>query len=553
MASRGDIKFEEVQPKLNENWLTLDFEKTLSKTGSFTKLKSKEYFDKGEFPVIDQGDSFISGYINNEELLYQGELPVVIFGDHTRVVKFIDFKFATGADGTKVLKPIEIFDEMFYFYYLKSLKIPSLGYSRHFKILKEVKVPVPPVAEQQRIVAKLDTLFGKLETLKTSLNNIPKLLKNFRQAILTQAVTGKFTEEWRKGKELGKWEETELINLVLQKPRNGYSPAGVDYITDVKSLSLSATTAGKFNALKVKYLDIEKPENDSHLWLKKGDILIQRSNSLDYVGTSAIYDGEDDDFMYPDIMMKIQVNEKIINSYMNYVLSSSKVRTYYKDNATGTAGNMPKINQVVVSNTPIYYPPKEEQIEIVKRVEHLFTKADAIEEQYQTLKSKIDSLPQAILAKAFKGELVPQLLTDGDAKELLKKIQQLKAETVKKPKKRAKPKPKKKKVIKISFETGMKDGSEIYDKDYEVNVLGEYNTRIFNRVDTMVKSNLFTWLLEQPDNIIFDFDSLKVQVDMPYQVLSEQVIEFLDLTSEGMRPGIKRIYENDKMIFRKII
>jgi len=253
------------------------------------------------------------------------------------------------------------------------------------------------------------------------------LLKQFRQSVLTQAVTGKLTEEWREGKELGEWRETELINLVLQKPRNGYSPAGVDYTTEVKSLSLSATTSGKFNDSKVKYLDIEKPNIDSHLWLKKGDILIQRSNSLDYVGTSAIYDGEDYDFIYPDIMMKIQVNEKIINSYMNYVLSSSKVRKYYKDNATGTAGNMPKINQVVVSNTPIYYPPEEEQTEIVHRVENLFSKADIIEAAYDKLKQQIDNLPQAILAKAFKGELVAQLPTDGDAKDLLKEIAALRA------------------------------------------------------------------------------------------------------------------------------
>ncbi|MCG8249589.1 restriction endonuclease subunit S [Tenacibaculum finnmarkense genomovar finnmarkense] len=302
--------------------------------------------------------------------------------------------------------------------------------------ITNLNFPLPPLAEQQRIVAKLDTLFGSLDALKIRLNNIPQLIKNFKQAVLTQAVTGKLTQEWRVGKELEEWEETELINLILQKPRNGYSPPGVNYITEVKSLSLSATTSGKFNASKVKYLDIEKPKNDSHLWLKKGDILIQRSNSLDYVGTSAIYDGEDDDFIYPDIMMKIQVNEKIDNSYMNYVLSSSKIRTYYKDNATGTAGNMPKINQVVVSNTPICYPPKEEQTEIVKRVENLFSKADAIENQYKTLKEKIDRLPQAILAKAFKGELVAQLPTDGDAKDLLEEIKKLKESLVVKPKKK---------------------------------------------------------------------------------------------------------------------
>ena len=335
---------------------------------------------------------------------------------------------------TYIVNEIKI-DPKYLFYHFRSFwrEIGSLkqfgSATNYIKIgnFKDYKVQFPPLAEQQRIVAKLDRLFGHLDNLKQRLEHIPTLLKQFRQSVLTQAVTGKLTEEWREGKELGEWRETELINLVLQKPRNGYSPAGVDYTTEVKSLSLSATTSGKFNDSKVKYLDIEKPNIDSHLWLKKGDILIQRSNSLDYVGTSAIYDGEDYDFIYPDIMMKIQVNEKIINSYMNYVLSSSKVRKYYKDNATGTAGNMPKINQVVVSNTPIYYPPEEEQTEIVHRVENLFSKADIIEAAYDKLKQQIDSLPQAILAKAFKGELVAQLPTDGDAKDLLKEIAALRA------------------------------------------------------------------------------------------------------------------------------
>ncbi len=287
-------------------------------------------------------------------------------------------------------------------------------------ILWNIQMPIAPLSEQQRIVAKLDAVFEHLDRVREKLDRIPELLKNFRQQVLTQAVTGELTREWREGKDLGEWEELPLSELIVEKPRNGYSPKAVEYETEVKSLTLSATTKGYFDPSYVKYLDIEKPEIDSHLWLKNGDILIQRSNSLDYVGTAAIYDGEDNEFIYPDLMMKLRANDQIETQYLFYVLSSNTTKDYFKKNASGTAGNMPKINQGTVMNTPIPFPRLEEQYLIIEKVNSLFELADKIESQYQSLKAKIDHMPQAILAKAFRGELVAQ-----EVKEYVREIGEL--------------------------------------------------------------------------------------------------------------------------------
>lgn len=408
MGNKGDIRKEEIQPDLPKRWSIIPFKQGLKKSGRFTKLKSSQYLENGTFPVIDQGEKFISGYIDNNEFIYEGDLPVVIFGDHTRILKFIDFPFAAGADGTKILTALDSIDSKFFYYYLKSLKIPSFGYSRHYKVFDHLDIPIPPLPEQQRIVAKLDALFGHLDSLREKLDGIPTLLKNFRQQVLTQAVTGELTKEWRGGKGLREWEEKILEELITEKPRNGYSPKGVEYVTEVKSLTLSATTKGHFDGSHIKYLDIEKPDMASHLWLKNGDILIQRSNSLEYVGTAAIYDGNDYEFIYPDLMMKLRANNLVETNYLFFVLSSNQTKDYFRKNATGTAGNMPKINQGTVMNTPIPYPSLIEQKEIISKVEALFTLADKIESQYASLKAKIDQLPQAILAKAFRGELVGQ-------------------------------------------------------------------------------------------------------------------------------------------------
>ncbi|WP_234007528.1 hypothetical protein [Cronobacter sakazakii] len=87
------------------------------------KIGGKDYLMEGRFPIIDQGSNFCSGYTNSKELLCKTELPCIIFGDHTRVLKYIDTPFALGADGVKVLKPIKGLDERYLFYFLKNLDI----------------------------------------------------------------------------------------------------------------------------------------------------------------------------------------------------------------------------------------------------------------------------------------------------------------------------------------------------------------------------------------------------------------------------------------------
>ena len=125
-------------------------------TGGNVKIQRKDFLTEGLLPVIDQGQEDVAGFTNDFSHAYSGDLPVVLFGDHTRAFKYVDRPFALGADGVKVLVPRTGFNAKFLYYYFLSCDIPSRGYSRHFKFLKEIDVPFFAPSEQSRIVELLD-------------------------------------------------------------------------------------------------------------------------------------------------------------------------------------------------------------------------------------------------------------------------------------------------------------------------------------------------------------------------------------------------------------
>ncbi|MGA1824792.1 MAG: restriction endonuclease subunit S [bacterium] len=473
VLNTGDLKIDLIMPELYKQWLLLSFEECLCKPSiSYNKVKKKEISNIGKLPVIDQGEKFISGYINDLSKAYKGPKPLIIFGDHTQNIKYVNMEFAIGADGTKILHPKSIFDIRFFYHYLCSLNFQSDGYSRHYKYLKQIFVPLPPLNEQKRIAAKLDHIMPRIDSMKERLERIPKIIKRFRQSVLSAAVTGKLTEKWRE--EHPEVESAEVLLKRIKKERErryqdecgnasrqggrkpkkyrvNNDPINIDdvvfkwnwerlvNIADISGgvtkgrnlnnydcvqlpyLRVANVQDGYLDLKEIKKMKIKNNEKKTYL-LKAGDILFTEGGDRDKLGRGTVWHNEIENCIHQNHVFKARVNLNDISpEYISLVTKSEYSKNYFLKMASQTV-NLASINMTNLGDLLIPICPLEEQHEIVRQVDKLFSLADKLEKHYKRAKEKIDKLPQSVLSKAFRGELVPQDPNDEPAEKLMERI-----------------------------------------------------------------------------------------------------------------------------------
>ena len=152
------------------------------------KLKQSDYKAFGKFPVIDQGQKYIAGFYDDETMVFDKDLPVILFGDHTRIIKYVDFPFICGAEGLKIIVPKENFHRKYFYYALLNLNIPSRGYNRHFTILREKLIPLPPFEEQQKIAQILQSIDQRIEKEEKYKNALQNLFKSLLHNLMTGKI-----------------------------------------------------------------------------------------------------------------------------------------------------------------------------------------------------------------------------------------------------------------------------------------------------------------------------------------------------------------------------
>jgi type I restriction enzyme S subunit len=312
--------------------------------------------------------------------------------------------------------------------------------------LMQINVPLPPLAEQTRIAQKLDELLAQVDTLKARLDAIPALLKRFRQSTLAAAVSGRLTEEWR-AQNVGWVDEgnptavpnrdddcwvsqaqpnlrTEPFSALIKEMRNGLSAKPNEDGKGTPILRISSVRSGSVEQTGVRYLECGAADQARYA-LKTGDLLFTRYNgSLDLVGVCGLVKHlKHSVLVYPDKLIRVRADEsKILASYLEVYFTSPNMREIVMALVKSTSGQK-GISGQDLKNLLISYPSLIEQTEIVRRVEQLFAFADQLEAKVASAKSRIDHLTQSILAKAFRGELVPQDPNDEPASVLFARIQ----------------------------------------------------------------------------------------------------------------------------------
>ena len=394
---------------------------------------------KTDMILVQPGDLVISGInvAKGAVSVYQGTEPVCA------TIHYSSYTF----DSSKV-------DLDYFKYFVKSPAfITALQKQVKGGIKTEIKpkhllpleISISDLQTQQEIVKKISLQLQKTEQLSLEIESQKNYIKQLRQNILQDAIEGKLTADWRKQNPVQKgnpdydaealfeqiqeernsakkhkglslitekekpfeipdgWKWVRLGEIIKEPPRNGYSPKAVDFETSIKTLKLGAVTYGVFDPNEYKYINEEIPK-DAYCWLQNGDFLIERSNSIEYVGICAIYTGKDNEFMYPDLLMRFRTQDVLSKQYIHTALISPFNRSYFMSKAKGAQKTMPKINQECVVNTMIPLPPLAEQKEIVKQVEkHLQTVSD-LENQISEHEQLAKQLLQSILKDAFERE-----------------------------------------------------------------------------------------------------------------------------------------------------
>jgi type I restriction enzyme S subunit len=331
--------------------------------------------------------------------------------------------------GVAGLRPYNGIDQSWLKYRLVSdaQKLDAAGTGSTFRQIDKStlvlwEINLPPLNEQRRIVDKLARLGDRQRSARNELNHIPKLIARYKQSVLAAACSGKLTEDWRIKQNLDdSWHTTNLGSLI-QNIRYGTSKK-CDYtplLTPV--LRIPNIGNGYIIHSDIKYAEFSPNEIES-LQLQIGDILIIRSNgSLDLVGKSAIVSESEQGFLYAGYLIRLRPKvEVILPKYLYFHLIEPLTRSEIESRAKSTSG-VNNINSQELQSLIFNIPSLEEQKEIVRRVEKMFAKIDKMEEEYQKAVKLCDRLEQATLAKAFRGELVPQDPNDEPASVLLEQV-----------------------------------------------------------------------------------------------------------------------------------
>ncbi len=352
-------------------------------TSSVTKVKKDEYSFIGEYSIIDQGKEFIAGYYNSNQGISSSG-PHIVFGDHTRIFKYVDFPILLGADGTKLLAAkISDVNMKYLYYFFNTLSLPNDGYSRHFKYLKQVVIPLPNIQYQNKIANILDQAQRLIDKRKEQIALLDELVQSVFYDMFGDPVLNK------KG-----W-QTDLLENKCNIFRGGSPRPIKDYLGgDIPWIKIGDATNGENIYLyDTKEKIIEEGVKKSRL-VPKGSLIF--ANCGVSLGFARIikFDGCIHDGWLSFESISNDINKiyllKLLNLYTDYFRK------------TAPEGTQPNLNTKIMKDFKIIIPPIDLQVEYVNTILKMEQQKELLNKSLAELETNFHSLMQ----RAFRGELV---------------------------------------------------------------------------------------------------------------------------------------------------
>ena len=288
------------------------------------KVPRATCLDKGDFPVIGQGKQEVEGFTNDSGLLFRGDLPVILFGDHTAAFKFINCPFARGADGTKLFRPrTKLLDEKFTWHFLQTVKLPDTGYDRKTKYLENLKIPLPPLEEQRRIAAILDKANSLYELSKKAISR----LETLSVARLEQLIDDH--------KEITHKKRLEELCANGHPITYGILQPGPDIDGGIPYVRPSEIKNSKIETTKLKRTSPEIAKKYCKSKLKQGDILL---TIVGTIGEVAMIPSELEGANITQSSARISIDKELANpSYISMFLKSNHAKRQIERDRLGAA------------------------------------------------------------------------------------------------------------------------------------------------------------------------------------------------------------------------
>jgi type I restriction enzyme S subunit len=256
----------------------------------------------------------------------------------------------------------------------------------------DLTIPLPPLTEQRRIVARIEELAAKIEEARG--------LRR-QAAEETEILRGRVGDLL-----LDKFTSREPLERLLAEPlMNGLSLPASKMGSGTVFAKVGVVNTGVFNPHEIKLVDVHL-ESDSPYWLRNGDIVVSRGNTPDLVGRAAVYEGIPPSCAMPDLLIRIRVDSKLADPrFISMYFHSTEARKYIESLVTGTSPTMKKISQPKLRSMPVPVVPLEEQRRIVAYLDDLQAKVDALKRLQAETSAGLDALLPSVLDRAFKGEL----------------------------------------------------------------------------------------------------------------------------------------------------